>query len=61
MKKEYISPDIKIKEINMQSAMMAASEPTGEPSTDIKNELGTQSVGGGAALSKPNSIWDDEE
>lgn len=60
MKKEYISPDIKVKAVEMERAMLAAST-TGDPETDINNTPSTKSVNSGSILSKPNSIWDNDE
>lgn len=53
--KEYITPSIKVKEIEMGGYILAASQ-TDEPSTDINDE---ETVTPGAKENNNYSTWDE--
>lgn len=64
MKKTYIAPATRIKCVNEQTSMLAASgtgitfnpDGTGTQKDPTKNPP----VDGGSALSKPNMFWEDD-
>jgi hypothetical protein len=60
--KKYISPETKCFTIDVQTALLAASDPNGMSGfTNPNGNIGDPISGQGDILSKNNALWGDDE
>ena len=59
MKKNYMVPEVKTREIYSEDSLLTTASITGVQGADI--EIGDDAQDGEVSDSRRNSIWDDEE